>query len=43
MPLLLSLLALTVVVTPIAVTFAARRQARYRNRLESAYSRYPGE
>ena len=40
MPLLLALLALTVVFGPIAVTLVARRQARHRERLESAYSRY---
>jgi hypothetical protein len=37
---LLALLALTVVFGPIAVTFVARRRARHRERLESAYSRY---
>jgi hypothetical protein len=40
MPLLLALLALTVVFGPIAVTFIAPRQSRRRERLESVYSRY---
>ena len=43
MPLLFALLTLTVVVTPIAVPCAVRRQARYRDRPASAFSRYPGE